>query len=190
VLGAPQDIVNGIVARKVHATAFVHPLAHIQRTVSIGAGTKVWQFASVIRNAQIGENCSIAAGAIVDGSVVGNRSIVSHCAFIDPGMVIGNNCFIGPHVSLCNDIWPRSHRRGWFDMDDLIGGLVTVTRVRDGASIGAGAVIMPGVVIGMDAMVAAHATVTGDVPDGHLWKRDGRIVPAIEVEDRKRACSP
>jgi UDP-2-acetamido-3-amino-2,3-dideoxy-glucuronate N-acetyltransferase len=43
---------------------------------------------------------------------------------------------------------------------------VVETRVRRGASIGSGAVILCGVTIGEQAMVGAGAVVTRDVPDG------------------------
>jgi UDP-2-acetamido-3-amino-2,3-dideoxy-glucuronate N-acetyltransferase len=188
VLGAPQDLVHCI-PRKIHPDAQIHPMAHIQRTVSIGARTKVWQFASVIRNAQVGEDCSIATGAIVDGSTVGARTIVSHCAFIDPGMVIGEDVFIGPFVAMCNDYWPRTSRAGWFDMNDLVSGAIKVTKVCDGASIGASAIIMPGVRIGTQAMVAAGSVVTGDVPDMHIWKRNGKTEFITHIPERKRVCS-
>jgi len=42
------------------------------------------------------------------------------------------------------------------------------TRVRRGAAIGSGAVILCGITIGADALVGAGAVVTHDVPDGSL----------------------
>lgn len=160
----------------VHITAWLHELANVEKA-TIGARTRVWQFASVIRGAQIGVDCNIADCAIVDGSVVGDRCIVSHGAFIDPGMLIGDDVFIGPQVSLCNDFWPMVDKTGWFNMADLISGGIVVTRVASGASIGANAVIMPGLRIGANAMVAAGAVVNRDVLAGHLFQRDGSLVP-------------
>lgn len=160
---------------------FIHEKAHVEGS-HIGARSKVWQFASVIRNARLGEDCSIATCAIVDGARLGDRVIVSHGAFIDPGMVIGNDVFIGPFVALCNDAWPRAHKDG-FDMEPLISGDLVTTKIEDGASIGAHAVLLPGVIIGTEAMVAAGAVVTTNVPDAHVYHRDGSIVPI----DPKRA---
>lgn len=163
----------------------IHPLAHVSRDATIGARTKVWQFASVIRRAWIGEDCKIASCAIVDGSVIDAGSIVSHGAFIDPGIRIGKNVFVGPLVAFCNDMWPRVSKEG-FDMRALIDGRMVVTEVRDGASIGAQALILPGVIIGAGAMVAAGAVVKRDVPAGHLYGRDGNTTEIIDEPSIRR----
>lgn len=162
--------------RPLHEDVFVHPLAHVENS-HIGSGTKIWQFASVIRNSIIGSGCNIATCAIVDGAHVGDGTTVGHGAFINPGIRIGRNVFIGPHVSLCNDYWPRVSKEGWFDIDDLMKGLIVVTRIGDEASIGANVVVMPGVRIGQGVMIAASSTVDRDVPDGHLFHRDGTMTP-------------
>lgn len=155
--------------------AQIHPLAHVQEGTEIGARTKVWQFASVIRSARIGVDCGIASCAIVDGSRIGDRCIVSHGAFIDPGIQIGNDVFIGPFVAMCNDAWPLVDKTG-FDMNAFIQGWVVTTRIERGASVGARVVILPGVVIGEGAMIAAGAVVDRDVPPRYLFKRDGTMV--------------
>lgn len=161
----------------VHPSAFVHRWAEIGDNVYIGPEAKVWQFASVIRLAKVGARCKIASNAIVDGAELGEDTIVSHGAFIDPGIVIGERVFIGPHVSLCNDFWPRVEKEGWFEIEELALRISVVTKIEAGASIGANAVVLPGLVIGSDAMIAAGAVVTKDVPPAHLWRRDGSMVP-------------
>lgn len=166
---------------------FISPLAMVHPGVKIGARTRVWPFASVIRGSEIGDDCSIATCAIVDGCRLGDRVIVSHGAFLDPGMVIGDDVFIGPHVCFCNDPWPKSSKVGWFESKDLFGpDRVTVTLVSDNASIGAGAILMPGIRIGSNAMVAAGSVVTKSVGPDMLYKRDGSMVVASDVADRKR----
>lgn len=62
---------------------FVHHLAQAA-DCQLGARTEVWQFASVIRRAVIGEDCSIGSCAIVDGARLGNRVRVGHGASIPP----------------------------------------------------------------------------------------------------------
>lgn len=175
---------------KVHVTAYIHEAATVENA-AIGARSRVYQAASVIRQAVVGDDCTVASCAIVDGSRIGDRCIISHGAFIDPGMRIGNDVFIGPHVSLCNDIWPRVSKAGWFAMADLVSGEITVTLIADGASIGANAVLMPGLRIGERAMVAAGAVVTRNVPADFLCRRDGTMVPIDEGKaiNRKRACA-
>lgn len=173
------------------AAAIVVQVTQIDEDVSIGAGSQVWQFASIIRSARIGADCVIGAGAQIDGAVLGDRCHVGANAVLVPGVSIGNDVFIGPGAIFCNDAWPSADRRG-FDLDLLLGGYVTI-RVEDGAAIGAGSVILPGVVIGAGAMVAAGAVVSGNLPANWLWKRNdmvGNIDPTrINVRMRKAECS-
>ena len=91
----------------------IHPLAEVARDTQIGRGTKVWQFASVIRGARIGENCNIAACAIVDGATLGDGCLVGHCASIHPGAKIGHRVFVGPLEMFCNDAWPSVGKDGF-----------------------------------------------------------------------------
>lgn len=158
-----------------YVAAFVHRLAHVENS-TIGARSRVWQFASVIRKSVIGEDCTIASGALVDCARVGERSIVSHGAAVEPGVAIGNDVFIGPGVVFCNDVWPRVSKEN-FDMAPLLGGKFVTTRVEEGASIGARAVILPGITIGAGAMIAAGRVVDKDVPPLMLLARDGSLVP-------------
>lgn len=166
---------------------FIHDLAQVDNGCTIGDHSRVWQFASVIRGAKIGQDCSIASCSIVDGSTLGDRVIVGHGAFIGPGTLIGNDVFIAPCVTFCNDFWPVVSKEGWFDVADLVSGNVVVTIVRDGASIGAGAIIMPGVVIGAEAMIAAGAVVNRNVPDRHLFRVGGEMQLIDRKADRKRS---
>lgn len=164
----------------IHVTAMIHPRAEVDRdAVSIGRLSKVWQFASVIRNAVIGAECKVGSCATVDGATLGDRSIVSHGAFIDPGVEIEADVFIGPNVALCNDAWPRVSKDG-FDMASLIDGTFVTIRIQRGASLGAGVIVLPGITIGERAMIAAGSVVTRNVPSDFLWKRDGT---AVRIDD-------
>lgn len=154
----------------------IHKKAHVEGA-KVGEGTKVWQFASVVRGAVIGQNCTIAANAIVDGSSLGDRCLVGHGAGIHPGAQIGNDVFIGPGAVICNDAWPRAHKRG-FDAQALS------VVIEDGASIGAQAVILPGVAIRAGAMVAAGAVASRDVPARHLLLANGQMSLIVDEEER------
>jgi acetyltransferase-like isoleucine patch superfamily enzyme len=161
-------------------TAFIDPWAKVDTgSVSIGARTRVWQFSSVIRGSVVGADCSIASNAIVDGASLGDGVIVSHGAFIDPGILIGSGVFLGPGAKLCNDGWPRAHKRG-FDMNALLYGGFITTVIGDGATICAGAIVLAGIVIGERAFIAAGSVVNRNVPPDTLWKHDGRTAPITE----------
>lgn len=152
---------------------FVHPKAEVHDDCSIGEGTKIWQFASVIRGARIGKDCNIASGACIDGSVVGDRTVIAHNLAAGPGFRIGSDCFIAPNVTFCNDAWPRAHKNG-FDIERYDETHKAVI-MEDGATIGANAVILPGVIIGQGAMVAAGSVVTQNVPENMLWIGSGAL---------------
>lgn len=134
---------------------FIHPLADVQ-SKAIGAGTRVWQFVVVLPGAQIGQDCNICSHCLIENDVVmGDRVTVKSGVQLWDGLRVGNDVFIGPNASFTNDRFPRSRQKP----DAFL-----VTTIDDGASIGAGAVILPGVTIGSNAMVGAGAVVSRSVP--------------------------
>lgn len=133
---------------------FIHNLADVA-TGEIGDGTKIWQFVVVLAGAKIGAECNICANVLIEGDVVvGDRVTVKCGVQLWDGLRVGNDVFIGPNATFTNDLFPRSKQR-------LEKYLQTV--IEDGASIGAGAVILPGLVVGQGAMVGAGAVVTRSV---------------------------
>ena len=172
----------------VHASAFIHSKAHVENA-QIGARTRVWQFASITRGARLGEDCSVAPGAMLDGCQFGNRVLIGPSVSMGPGFLVKDDVFIGPSVTFCNDMWPITCKTGW-RIEDLQAGKWAVI-VGCGASIGANAVILPGVVIGEGAFVAAGAVCGKSVPDGHLFGRDGSLRKLAPPERRirmRQAC--
>ncbi len=165
--------------------AFVHSLAHVARTVRLGDETVVWQFASIIRYAVVGAYCKIASFVTIDGARIGNYTSVAHGTFIGPGTLIEDEVFIGPNATFCNDAWPSVSKDG-FDLDKLISGEVVTIRVENRASVGAAAIILPGVIIGEGAIVAAGATVDRSVPHGCLFKRGGEIIKLDPIRSLRR----
>lgn len=163
----------------------VHRLAHVEDSV-IKKGTKVWQFASVIRKARIGYDCTVGSGATIDGAIIGDRCIVCPGAFVVPGVHIGHDCFIGPNVTFCNDLWPEVGKDG-FDLEEI--RQKTIVNIDNKVSIGANAVILPGVVIGEGAFVAAGSVVNRDVPSGYMWRGDNQLIPFKDMKHRRvREC--
>ena len=135
--------------------SFTHPLADVA-DCQIGEGTRIWQFVVVLKGARIGIDCNICAQTLIEGDVViGDRVTVKSGVQIWDGSVIGDDVFIGPNATFSNDLYPRSKK-----YPDKFHG-VTIQR---GASIGANATLLPGVIIGEKALVGAGAVVTKDVP--------------------------
>lgn len=136
-------------------SAFVHPLADVAEC-TIGDRSRVWQFVVVLKGARIGADCNICAQVLIEGHVVvGDRVTVKSGVQLWDGVIVEDDVFIGPNVTFTNDPFPRSRVRV---------ATYPETRVGAGASIGAGAVILPGISIGSGAMVGAGAVVTRDVP--------------------------
>lgn len=164
-------------------SAFIHPLALVDGA-AVGARSRVWQFASVIRGTVLGEDCNVASGATLDGPMFGDRCIISQNVAMGPGFVFGDDCFIGPNVTICNDRWPRADKEG-FDAEAYRYGCVAV-RVGNRVSIGANAVVLPGIEIGDDAIIAAGAVVNRSVKSAHLFRRNGTIRPMDPTWAMKR----
>ncbi|MBO9436773.1 WxcM-like domain-containing protein [Ruegeria sp. R13_0] len=138
---------------------FQHPQALVESD-QIGQKTRIWAFAHVLPGACIGEDCNICDHVFVEGDViVGDRVTVKCGVQLWDGTRVGNDVFIGPNVTFTNDRFPRSKQ--WLDSYEGI-------TIEQGASIGAGATLLPGLRIGRGAMVGAGAVVTRDVPPNAL----------------------
>jgi UDP-2-acetamido-3-amino-2,3-dideoxy-glucuronate N-acetyltransferase len=133
---------------------FIHERALVE-SETIGAGTRVWAFAHVMAGAVVGADCNICDHTYIEGDViVGDRVTLKSGVFLWAGLRVADDVFIGPQATFTNDLMPRSRQP--FELRE--------TTIGRGASIGAGAVILPGVTIGEGAMVGAGAVVTKDVP--------------------------
>tara|TARA_R110001599_G_scaffold199713_2_gene396429 strand:- start:163 stop:612 length:450 start_codon:yes stop_codon:yes gene_type:complete len=132
----------------------IHNLSDVQST-NIGDNTKVWQFCVILPNAIIGDNCNICSHCLIENDVViGNNTTIKSGVQIWDGITIENNVFIGPNVTFTNDKSPRSK---------IYPESFLKTIIKNNASIGANATILPGVVIGEFAMVGAGSVVTKSV---------------------------
>ncbi len=140
-------------------SVFIHPLADVQ-SETIGDRTRIWQFTVVLEGARIGTDVNICAQCFIENDVtIGNRVTIKNGVQIWDGIEIEDDVFIGPNVTFTNDKYPKSKQ---YPEEFL------KTVVRQGASIGAGAVILPGITIGAGAMVAAGSVVTKSVPEKAL----------------------
>lgn len=136
-------------------TVFVHPQG-ICESENVGDGTRIWAFAHVLPGAQIGRDVNINDGVFIENDVViGDRVTIKCGVQVWDGLRIADDVFVGPNVTFTNDHFPRSKQ---------YPDAFLQTTVQQGASIGGGAVILPGITIGRKAMVGAGAVVTRDVP--------------------------
>jgi UDP-2-acetamido-3-amino-2,3-dideoxy-glucuronate N-acetyltransferase len=148
--------------------ASIHPTAEVAEGAEVGPGTRIWNQAQVRAGARIGADCSIGKNVYVDvGVSIGDRVKVQNNASLYRGVTIEDGVFIGPHVSFTNDRLPRAVNEDGTPRTDADWEAMP-TLVRAGASIGAAAVVLPGLTIGRWAMVGAGSVVTHDVADHEL----------------------
>jgi UDP-2-acetamido-3-amino-2,3-dideoxy-glucuronate N-acetyltransferase len=137
---------------------FIHDRALVE-TDRIGSGTRIWAFAHIMPGARIGADCNICDHTYIEGDVVvGDRVTIKSGVYLWDGLRIEDDVFIGPQATFTNDPFPRSKQP--FERAETV--------IHRGASIGAGAIVLPGLRIGERAMVGAGALVTRDVPSGVL----------------------
>ncbi|HEX3429055.1 MAG TPA: acyltransferase [Candidatus Limnocylindrales bacterium] len=149
-------------------SARVHATADLEPDVSVGPGTSIWHRAQVRTGATLGGECVVGRDVFIDtGVVLGDRVKIQNAALLYHGVTVGDGVFIGPGAILTNDRYPRAiTSTGDLARDD--DWVVSPIRLEDGCSIGAGAVVVAGVVVGEYATVGAGAVVTRDVPSHAL----------------------
>ena len=134
---------------------FRHPSALVESN-RIGDGTRVWAFAHILPGAVVGADCNICDHTFIENDVqIGNRVTIKCGVQLWDGITLEDDVFVGPNATFTNDPFPRSRMRP---------EQFARTLVRAGASIGAHATILPGLVIERGAMIGAGAVVTRNVP--------------------------
>ncbi len=140
-------------------TVVAGPSVHtggICESESVGDRTRIWAFSHILPGAVIGEDVNVCDHVFIENDViVGDRVTIKSGVQLWDGIRLEDDVFVGPNATFTNDRFPRSRQYP----DEF-----STTIVRAKASIGAGAVILPGIVIGREAMVGAGAVVTRDVP--------------------------
>lgn len=122
----------------------------------IGRGSRVWHFANVEDDVTVGDGSAIGSHCYVGrGARIGNGVRIQSFVSICRNAVIEDDVFVSPHVLITDDKHPRAGNPNY---------KAEPPKLRAGCSIGAGAIILPGIEIGMGAVVAAGAVVTRDVP--------------------------
>jgi UDP-2-acetamido-3-amino-2,3-dideoxy-glucuronate N-acetyltransferase len=146
----------------------IHPTAEVSPHAEIGPGTRIWHQAQVRERARIGANCIVGKGAYIDFDVqIGDNVKIQNGVFVYHGVTIEDGVFVGPRVCFTNDTFPRAITPDGTlktDADWEVGKIL----VRYGASLGAGSIILPDVIVGRFALVGAGAVVTRNVPDHGL----------------------
>lgn len=135
--------------------------ADVQST-KIGENTQIWQFCVILPDAVIGANCNICSHIFIENEVIIGDNVTIKCGVqLWDGITIEDDVFIGPNVTFTNESIPRSqvHDKSKFKP----------TLIKKGATIGANATILPGIVIGEYALIGAGSLVNKNIPHYTLW---------------------
>ncbi len=139
---------------------FVHDTAIVESN-QIGDKSRIWAFCNVQKGVVLGNNCNVCDHCFIESNVtVGNNVTIKNGVSLWDGVTVEDDVFIGPNAVFTNDIKPRSK---------VYHQELDKTLIRQGATIGAGAVIVAGHTIGRYAFIGAGAVVTKDVPDFTIW---------------------
>jgi UDP-2-acetamido-3-amino-2,3-dideoxy-glucuronate N-acetyltransferase len=126
----------------------------IIKDIVIGPNSRIYDQVNLYK-CYIGKESKIDAFVYIEeGVIIGDRVKIRPFTFIPSGVRIENDVFIGPHVTFTNDKYPKI-KADW---------KLLRTTIRQGASIGAGSVVLP-VTIGKNSLIGAGSVVTKDVPD-------------------------
>jgi len=156
-----------------------HWEACIDPTATIGKGCKIWNDVQIREQARVGDGSIIGKGVYVDAAVtIGSYCKIQNYACIYSGVTLEDCVFIGPSVTFTNDLYPRSFNNDW---------RMLKTVVHKGASIGANATIICGVIIGEYSMIGAGSVVTKDVqPFSLVIGNPARVIDYVNMDGTRR----
>ncbi|MEM9905329.1 MAG: acyltransferase [Cyanobacteria bacterium P01_D01_bin.44] len=148
----------------------IHPTAMVEDNVTLGDGSSVWDNAHIRHDTRLGEECIVGGKSyIAYGVTIGNRVKINASAYICNGVTLEDGVMISAGTIFTNDRFPRAATT---DLKSLYSSdpdeHTLLTRVCEGATIGAGCVIGNDLSIGRFAMVGMGSVVTKSVPDFHL----------------------
>lgn len=195
----------------------IHSTAIIELGAQIGEGTSIQAFTRIFPNARIGKNCRIGHNVVIYGDcVIGDNCLVGDGAVLRPGTTIGNDsvfgtmsvsegknqignrvtihsqCHITQTVVIEDDVFIApffcgantkriSHGR---DFPVLMEGY----RIKRGARIAIGVLVLPDVTIGEECLIGVGSVVTKDIPDYSIaFGAPARVRDAVSEEDRCRS---
>ena len=145
---------------RLEGKVLVADLATVRENVAIGRGTIVGRGVTVENFCTVGRYCKLESECYITA-----YSTLEDRVFVAPGVVTSNDNFVGRTAERFK------HFKG-----------VTVRR---GGRIGAGAVLLPGITVGEDGLVAAGSLVTRDVPPRTIVRgapaRPWREVPTEQL---------
>ena len=120
---------------------------------------------------EIGNDVSVGTGSVIEHHVAIQDNVRLHTGvFVPEYSILENDCWLGPNVTITNAKYPRSK-----NVKEKLKG----AHIKKGAKVGANATLLPGVIIGENALIGAGSVVTKDVPANKVYAGN----PAKEIND-------
>ncbi|MBI1745679.1 MAG: N-acetyltransferase [Acidobacteria bacterium] len=156
----------------------IRPNTVIYTGCKIGSRTKISHNVVIREMTTIGENTSVGCLSKCEGyTTIGSFCSIHALTMISSFMTIEDYVFIGPCCTTIND-YRIDYRR---EFSYAAKG----PTIKFGARIGSNATIMPGVVIGREALIGAGSLVTKDVPELKVaYGVPARLVADVKEEER------
>ena len=143
---------------RIGSQSIIRSEAIVYRDVIIGNFVRTGHKVLIREHSRIGNHVLVGTNVVIDNNTkIGNRVSIQSTVYLPTGTVIEDDVFIGPNAVFLNDRFPVR-----------VKGPLRPPRIRRGATIGGNATVLPGVVVGEGAFVAAGAIVTTNVPAWHL----------------------
>ena len=138
------------------ANSVIRSHSIIYEDVKIGDGFQTGHRVTIREKSSIGIKCSVGTLSDIQGTVTVGKYVRLHSnAHIGQHSIIEDYAWIYPYVVLTNDQHPPVYvPRG--------------VTIKEYAVVSTSSVILPGIVIGKNALVGAHSVVTKDVADEML----------------------
>ena len=168
----------------------VHPGVKFGKNVKVGEGTVIEDGCEIGDNVMIGHNCVLRPNTIV-----GHDTKISHFFSSEEGARIGNHCNLGVYSNFTKDavmedwvFWGAAAMA--LNAKHILYGrkkktILDPPRIRYGARIGAQSLIMPGIIIGREALIGARSLVTRNVPEKEVWMGSpAKFVGLVPKEER------
>jgi len=182
VIGFPDSTQLGELTRQGKVAA--KPLTTLGENCVVRSGTSIYAGVQVANDVlfghnvllreevTIGQHTKLGTNVVIDGkSTVGSRVSIQTGVYICTYSTVGDAVFLGPCCVFTNDKYVVQKPF------KLIG-----PTVKEGASIGANALLFPGIVVGEGAVVGAQAMVNSDVPPRTIFAG----IPARKIADVPR----
>jgi UDP-2-acetamido-3-amino-2,3-dideoxy-glucuronate N-acetyltransferase len=156
--------------------------AYIGDNCIVGHNTEISPHAVLFPKSIVGCWSKIGASCIINGASIGNYVTLYYMAAIGLDVVIEDHVFVGPRLACTNT---REIRHGRTNVDVV----TTPARINFGARIGGGVTLLPGVIIGREALIGAGSVITKSIGDfkvayGNPAKEVREIDPSQKISEK------